>query len=198
VIDNPFPHCHIATSTTQKTLRGPRGGIILSNDTELAKKIDKAVFPNLQGGPHIHTIASKAICFSKALTAEFKTYSKQTVKNAKSLHKTLQDLGVTMWTKDTDTHLTNIDTVKSFGLTGLEAEKLLEKQGIIVNREAIPYDTLPPKETSGIRLGTPALTTRGMKEKEMKIIAQLIAVCLRENKNIKKEVLTLCQKFPMD
>jgi glycine hydroxymethyltransferase len=197
VIENPLAFVDVATLTTQKTLRGPRGGVILTNNGELAKKIDKAVFPNLQGGPHMQTIASKAVCFKEALGKDFKKYSKQVVKNAKILHKTLKDLGVSMWTEDTDTHLTNIDTMKSFSLTGLQSEKLLESQNIIVNREAIPFDTLNPKETSGIRVGTPALTTRGMKENEMKKIAKLIFEVLKNKKDVKKEVSSICKNFPI-
>jgi glycine hydroxymethyltransferase len=195
VIPSCFPFAHLATSTTQKTIRGPRGGIILTNDLELAKKIDKSVFPGLQGGPHIHTILAKNICFKEALSFEFIKYQKQVLKNAKALHESLKKLGVVLWTENTETHLTNLNTVKSFGLNGAEAEKLLEKNGIITNRESVPYDTLPPWQTSGIRVGTPALTTRGMKEKEMKEIAKLIVDVLKGGKNIKKEVKHLCDKI---
>lgn len=194
---NPSPFAHIITTTTQKTLRGPRGGLILSNDLEIAKKIDKAIFPKLQGGPHMQTIIAKAECLNEASTEEFKKYISQIIKNSKTLHKELIKLGCTMWSKDTETHLTNLNTIESFGLTGKDAEKILEKNGIIVNREAMPFDKKPPTETSGIRLGTPAMTSRKMKEKDMQKIAQMVVSILRNNKDLKKEIKTLAKKFPI-
>lgn len=194
---NPSPFAHIITTTTQKTLRGPRGGLILSNDPEIAKKIDKAIFPKLQGGPHMQTIITKAECLDEASTKEFKKYISQVIKNSKTLHKELIKLGCTMWSKETETHLTNLNTMESFGLTGKDAEKILEKNGIIVNREAMPFDKKPPTETSGIRLGTPAMTSRKMKEKDMQKIAQIVVSILKDNKDLKKEVKTLARKFPI-
>lgn len=193
---NPSLFAHIITTTTQKTLRGPRGGLILSNDPEIAKKIDKTIFPKLQGGPHMQTIAAKAECLDEASKKEFKTYISQVIKNSKTLHSELLKLGCTMWSKNTDTHLTNLNTVKSFNMTGKEAEEKLEKNGIIVNREAMPYDEKPPTETSGIRLGTAAMTSRNMKEKDMQKIAQMIVSILKDNKNLKEEVTKMSKKFP--
>lgn len=193
----PLPHAHVVTTTTQKTLRGPRGGIILTNDQDLAKKINKAIFPRLQGGPHMHTIAGKAQCLDEALSPEFAVYISQVIKNSKTLHDELQRLGCTMWTDHTDTHLTNIDTVKSFGISGILSEKKLELAGIIANRESMPFDKLPPTETSGLRVGTPAMTTRGMKENEMKEIAGLIFESLKNDVDISDRVSSLAKKFPI-
>lgn len=198
VIPSCFPYAHIATSTTQKTLRGPRGGIIISNDEEIIKKINRSVFPGIQGGPHIHTILAKLICFKEAQKKDFAKYTKQVLKNSETLHNELLKMGVFMWSKKTETHLTNIDTIKSFNISGKEAEKILERNGIIVNCESMPNDKLSPTETSGIRLGTPAITTRGMKEREMKEIANIIIDCIKYKKEVKNKVKELCNRFSMD
>ena len=201
---SPFPYADIVMTTTHKTLRGPRGAIIVCRK-ELAEKIDKAVFPGLQGGPHEHQIAAKAVCFGEALDPEFKTYTKQIVKNAKTLAKELQKLGLRIVTGGTDNHLMLVD-LRSLNLTGKEAQKMLEDVGIIINKNTIPYDPQKPFIGSGIRLGTPPITTRGMKEKEMKIIAELIFETLkarpsksggRSGEKIQKQVLALCKKFPI-
>jgi len=201
---SPFPHCHVVTTTTHKTLRGPRGGMVMTNDEELAKKIDKAVFPGLQGGPLMHVIAAKAICFGEALKPEFKQYAQQIVQNAKALAAALTEHGYRITSGGTDNHLMLVDLrKKSDALTGAEAEKWLESAGIITNKNGIPQDPKPPKFTSGLRLGTPALTTRGMKEPQMKQVAGLIdrvlasggdkAVC----DTVRGEVQTLCRQFAM-
>ena len=192
---SPFPYAHIVTTTTQKTLRGPRGGIIMTNDAELAKKIDRTVFPRLQGGPHMHTILAKAQCLAEADTPEFKKYISQVRKNADALHFELKKLGCTMWTDKTETHMTTVNTIKSFGLTGVMAEKKLEEAGIIVNREAVPYDTEKPTETSGIRLGTPAMTSRGMLENDMQKVAKMIVDVLKNEMDVSSGVKTLATKF---
>lgn len=195
--NNPSGFAHIITTTTQKTLRGPRGGIIMTNDPDLAKKIDKMVFPKLQGGPHMHTILAKAKSLEEADSKDFKKYISQVIRNSKTLHDELVKLGCIMWSNKTETHLTNINTVESFGISGKEAEEKLEQMGIIVNRESFPYDKMPPTETSGIRIGTPAMTTRGMKEKEMKIIAEMIFEILKNNSKLNKEIKSLAIKFPV-
>lgn len=194
---NPSQFADIITMTTQKTLRGPRGGIIMTNKEDLAKKIDRAIFPKLQGGPHIHTISAKAQSLKEVDSKQFKKYIDQVIKNSQTIHNELKDLGCVMWSSKTETHLTNVNTIKSFGISGREAEERLEKMGIIVNREAFPYDKTPPTETSGIRIGTPAMTTRGMKEKEMKIVAKLIFDILKGGENKSKEVIKLAKKFPL-
>lgn len=201
---SPFPHAHVVTTTTHKTLRGPRGGLILTNDPEIAKKIDKAVFPGIQGGPLMHVILSKAIAFGEVLTPEFKTYAKQIVKNAQALSKALTERGFRMTTGGTDNHLLLVDLrARKESLTGADAEKWLESAGIICNKNGVPNDSRPPKITSGIRLGTPALTTRGFKEAEMSLVAGLIdrvldssgdpAVC----EQTRSEIRALCEAFPM-
>lgn len=179
---NPCEYADVVTSTTHKTLRSTRGGIILTNDDELIKKINRNVFPGIQGGPLMHIIAGKAVAFKEALEPEFKTYCEQIIKNAKTLEIELKKYGFNIVTGGTDNHLLLIDTYSSKGVTGKECETLLDKVGITVNKNSIPNDTLPPMTTSGIRIGTPAVTTRGMKEAEMVLIAKYINDAL-ENKN---------------
>jgi len=195
---NPVPYSDFVTTTTHKTLRGPRGGAILCKK-EYAKQIDKSIFPGIQGGPLMHVIAAKAVCFGEALKDEFKEYQKQIVKNAKVLAESLKEKGYRLVSGGTDNHLILID-VRSKGLTGKEAEVLLEEVNITTNKNTIPFDPEKPTVTSGIRIGTPAVTTRGMKEEEMKKIAELIDRALDENisrDEIKEEVLDLCSRFPL-
>jgi len=206
---SPFPHAHVVTTTTHKTLRGPRGGLILTNDEELAKKIDKAVFPGMQGGPLMHVIAAKAVAFGEALRPEFKTYSAQVVRNAQALATALAGKGYRITSGGTDNHLMLVDLRgKSGELTGADAEKWLQEAGIVCNKNGIPEDPRPPKFTSGIRLGTPALTTRGMKEGEMASVATFIDRVLsaglagateleRVSGTVRGEVKSLCERFPM-
>ncbi len=198
---SPVPYAHFVTSTTHKTLRGPRGGFILTTK-ELAKTIDKAVFPGIQGGPLMHIIAAKAVAFKLAMENEFKEYAKQIVKNAKALGEALQKRGLRLVTGGTDNHLLLVD-LRNLNITGKKAEKVLEEAGITVNKNTIPFDPEKPWVTSGIRLGVPALTTRGMKEDEMKYIGNLIADVLYDpdneelKKKVKGKVLELCQSFPL-
>jgi glycine hydroxymethyltransferase len=198
---SPVPHAHIVTSTTHKTLRGPRSGMILSN-AQFAAAIDKVVFPGMQGGPLVHIIAAKAICFQEAMQPEFRDYAKQVVANAKVLAETLASEGFRIISGGTDTHLMLVD-VFSKGMLGSEAEKALGEAGITVNKNAIPFDTNPPMKPSGIRIGSPALTTRGMKEGEMQQVGRWIAdALLRRNdapvlEKIRKEVFGLCEAFPL-
>lgn len=199
---SPVPYAHITTSTTHKTLRGPRGGLILTNDEEIAKKIDKIIFPGIQGGPLMHVIAGKAVAFKEALSPEFKKYQEQVVKNAKTLADTLIKNKVRVVSGGTDNHLILVD-LTSLNITGKDAEKTLEKIHITVNKNGIPYDTKSPFITSGIRLGTPALTTRGMKEEEMVLIGNLIVKALQNSNNVEilqsivEEINILCKKFPL-
>jgi glycine hydroxymethyltransferase len=198
---SPVPHAHIVTSTTHKTLRGPRSGMILSQ-AEFGAAIDKVVFPGMQGGPLMHIIAAKAICFQEAMQPEFRVYAKQVVANAKVLAQTLADEGFRIISGGTDTHLMLVD-VFAKGMLGSEAEKALGEAGITVNKNAIPFDTNPPMKPSGIRIGTPALTTRGMKETEMRQVGRWIADALLRRSDaavlakIRKEVLNLCEAFPL-
>jgi len=198
---SPVPHAHIVTTTTHKTLRGPRSGMILSNH-EFAAAIDRSVFPGCQGGPLVHVVAAKAVCFLEALQPSFKEYAAQIVANAKVLAQVLADDGYRIISGGTDTHLMLVD-VFSKGMFGSEAEKALGLAGITVNKNAIPFDTNPPMKPSGIRLGTPALTTRGMKEAEMRQIAHWIARALEQRndlaalKKIRGEVFELCEQFPL-
>ena len=193
---------HIVTSTTHKTLRGPRGGIIMTNDEKIASKIDKNIFPGIQGGPLMHVIAAKAVAFKEALDPSFAEYQAQVVKNAKKLAKTLEDGGLRIVSGGTDNHLMLVD-LQSKKITGKLAEEILEKAGITCNKNAIPNDPEKPFVTSGIRLGTPAVTTRGMKEPEMEIIGNLILRVLNnindENiiKEVKNDVTELTGKFPL-
>jgi len=193
------PHCHFVTTTTHKTLRGPRGGLILCKE-EYAKAIDKTIFPGIQGGPLMHVIAAKAVCFQQAMTPEFIEYQKQIVKNAKTLANKLVGLGYNLVSGGTDNHLMLVD-LRNKGITGKQAEKALEEAGITVNKNAIPFDPEKPMVTSGIRIGTPAITTRGMKEKDMGVIAEMINKILNDTENqkikdeMKKEVENFCKKF---
>jgi glycine hydroxymethyltransferase len=198
---SPVPHAQIVTSTTHKTLRGPRSGMILSK-AEFGAAIDKVVFPGMQGGPLMHIIAAKAICFQEAMQPEFRSYAKQVVANAKVLAETLAADGFRIISGGTDTHLMLVD-VFSKGMLGSDAEKALGEAGITVNKNAIPFDTNPPLKPSGIRIGSPAVTTRGMKEPEMRQIGHWIAEALNRRSNaavlgrIRKEVLGLCEAFPL-
>ena len=200
---SPVPYAHVVTTTTHKTLRGPRGGVIMTNDEEIAKKIDKAIFPGIQGGPLMHIIAAKAVAFKQALSPEFKEYQHQIVKNAKALAEVLEKGGLRLVSSGTDNHMILVDLKSSKGLTGQAVEKALDKAGITVNKNGIPYDTEKPMVTSGIRIGTPAVTTRGMKEKEMEEIGNFILETI-ENINddkklseIKERVKELCLRFPL-
>ncbi len=198
---SPVPHAHIVTSTTHKTLRGPRSGMILSQ-AGFAAAIDKVVFPGMQGGPLVHIMAAKAICFKEAMQPEFREYASQVVANAKVLAETLAAEGFRIISGGTDTHLMLVD-VFSKGMLGSEAEKALGEAGITVNKNAIPFDTNPPMKPSGIRIGSPALTTRGMKEGEMRQVGRWIAEALLSRSEaavlgkIRKEVLGLCEAFPL-
>ena len=196
---NPVEYADFVTSTTHKTLRGPRGGIILCKE-EYAKLIDKAVFPGVQGGPLMHVIAAKAVCFGEALKPEFKEYQKQIVKNAKVLADELLRYGFNLVSGGTDNHLMLVD-LRNKGITGKELEQRLDSVGITLNKNAVPFDTEKPSITSGVRIGTPAVTTRGFKEGEMKKIAKLINMAVdnfEQNKQeIKKEVEEICKKFPL-
>jgi len=199
---NPMEYADIVTSTTHKTMRGPRGGIILTNNEEIAKKIDKAIFPGIQGGPLMHIIAAKAVAFKEALSPEFKEYQKQVVKNAKAMADALVKGGLRIVSGGTDNHLMLVD-LRPKGVTGKMAEESLEKAGITCNKNAIPNDPEKPFITSGVRLGTPAITARGMKEDEAVKIAEMIIKVL-ENVNddekiaeVKNEVLKLTEKFPL-
>ena len=199
---NPMEYADIVTSTTHKTMRGPRGGIILTNNEEIAKKIDKAIFPGIQGGPLMHIIAAKAVAFKEALSPEFKEYQKQVVKNAKAMADALVKGGLRIVSGGTDNHLMLVD-LRPKGVTGKLAEESLEKAGITCNKNAIPNDPEKPFITSGVRLGTPAITARGMKEDESVKIAEMIIKVL-ENVNddekiaeVRNEVLKLTEKFPL-
>ena len=200
---NPCLYADVVTSTTHKTLRGPRGGIILTNNEEIAKKIDKAVFPGIQGGPLMHVVAAKAVCFKEALTDEFKEYQKQVIKNAKVLCDVLKMEGYKIVSNGTDNHLLLVDVKKSVNLTGKEAEKLLDSIGITCNKNVIPYDTTTPFITSGIRLGTAAMTTRGFKEKEFLEVGKIIIDAFKNSEDkvildaLKIRVKNLCDKYPI-
>jgi len=210
---SPVPYVHIVSTTTHKTLRGPRGGMImvtqrgLDKDPELAKKVDKAIFPGFQGGPHMHQVAAIAVCLKEASTPAFKKYARQIVKNAKALAEELKKYGFTLISGGTDNHLLLID-LRNKNIGGPEAQDLLEEAGITINKNSIPYDPAPPFKPSGIRMGTPAITTRGMKEKEMKKIAGWINEVIeskslpagRQAKSVKKvreEIKRFCKKFPL-
>lgn len=201
---NPCEFADIVTSTTHKTLRGPRGGIIMTNNEEIAKKIDKAVFPGIQGGPLMHVISAKAVAFKEALTPEFVTYQEQVIKNAKALANRLMENGFHVISNGTDNHLLLVDVKSKSGLTGKAVENLLGTINITVNKNTIPNDQEKPFLASGIRLGTPALTTRGMKEEEMVEIANIITSALNYHDNqekltlLKEEVISLCNRFPLD
>lgn len=196
---NPVEYADIVTSTTHKTLRGPRGGLILCKE-EYGKAIDKALFPGTQGGPLMHVIAAKAVCFGEALKPEFKEYQKQIVKNAKVLSEELLKLGFNLVSKGTDNHLILID-LRNKGITGKELEEKLDDVGITVNKNAVPFDTEKPTITSGIRIGTPAVTTRGFKEEDMVKIAELINMTVEsyddKKEEIRSEVAKICEKYPL-
>ena len=198
---NPVPHAHFVTTTTHKTLRGPRGGMILCSK-EYAKAIDKAVFPGLQGGPLMHIIAAKAVAFKEAAQPEFKEYAARVCANAKALARALMDNGLQLSGGGTDTHLMLVD-LRNINITGKEAEKLLDSVGITVNKNAIPFDPESPFVTSGIRIGTPAVTSRNMGPEQMKEIGEIIAATLKnpEDKEIhnqaRRRVAALCKQFPL-
>jgi glycine hydroxymethyltransferase len=204
---SPLPHAHIVTTTTHKTLRGPRGGMILSNDEDLGKKINSAVFPGLQGGPLMHVIAGKAVAFGEALRPEFKTYSQAVANNAKVLAETLLEGGLDIVSGGTDTHLMLVD-LRPKGLTGNISEESLERAGMTCNKNGVPFDPEKPTVTSGVRLGTPAATTRGFGEAEFRQIGEMIVEVLDglaasrdDNSAVEQAVRTrvaeLCQRFPV-
>ena len=196
---SPVPYAHVVTTTTHKTMRGPRGALILCTE-ELGKKIDSAVFPGTQGGPLMHVIAAKAVALKEALQPEYKLYQQQVVNNAAALADSLQAEGVRLVTGGTDNHMMLAD-VYSCGKTGKEVQELLDRANITANKNGIPFDTLSVKETSGMRFGSPACTTRGMKEAEMTQIGKLIARLIREGESavpaVREEVLEICSRFPL-
>ena len=204
---NPLEYADVVTSTTHKVLRGPRGGIILTNSEELIKKFNSAIFPGLQGGPLMHVVAAKAVCFKEALDPSFKTYTKLVIENAKILSETLIENDFKIFSGGTDTHLMLLD-LRNFNLTGKLAESSLSKANITCNKNSIPFDTQSPMITSGVRLGTPASTTRGFGKKEFILVGQLISKLLKElaknpennskvESEVKKEVIDLCGSFPI-
>lgn len=197
---NPTDYADVVTSTTHKTLRGPRGGFILTNNEDIIKKVNKAIFPGIQGGPLMHVIAAKAQCFYEALQPEFKEYQSQVIKNAQSLADTLRENNITILTNGTDNHLLLVDVKKSFNITGQEAEDILSKINITVNKNTIINDT-EARLTSGIRIGTPAMTTRGLKEDDFKLIGEIIIKSLNQEEDLnvlKAQVLKICAKYPAD
>ena len=200
---SPMPYAHVVSSTTHKTLRGPRGGIILTNDEEIAKKIDKIVFPGIQGGPLMHVIAAKAVAFYEALQPDFVTYQKQVIKNAKVLADELTKRGYRIVSGGTDNHLMLVDVKGKLNITGLDAENILHRVAITCNKNGVPFDKEKPAYASGIRLGTPAVTTRGFKENEMKQIAGWIDQALTNREdgivldNIRQQVIEMTQRFPL-
>jgi glycine hydroxymethyltransferase len=201
---SPFPHAQIVTTTTHKTLRGPRGGLIMTNDADLAKAINRSVFPGTQGGPLMHIVAAKAVAFGEALRPEFKAYTQQIVKNARALAGALQKRGYRLQSGGTDNHLMLVDLrARNESFTGADAEKALEAAGIITNKNAILNDPRPPKITSGLRLGTPAVTTRGLKENDLETVAEFIdrALVGKDEQavlsGIRAEVTQFCGRFAM-
>ena len=200
---NPVMYADVVTSTTHKTLRGPRGGIILCNDEEIAKKINKTVFPGIQGGPLMHVIAAKAQCFYEALQPEFKEYQKRVINNIKALSDSLKEEGFRIVSGGTDNHLILVDVKSSTGLTGKEAEAILDRIHITVNKNTIPNDTEKPFITSGIRVGSPAMTTRGFNEDDFRLVGKIISKALKNSnedsllKELSKEVLELTSKYPI-
>jgi glycine hydroxymethyltransferase len=198
---SPVPHADFVTTTTHKTLRGPRGGMILCRE-KFAKAVDKVIFPGIQGGPLVHVIAAKAVAFKEALAAGFREYQQQVVKNARALAQRLAEDGLRIVSGGTDNHLMLVDLTPK-GITGKDAEAALDAAGITVNKNSIPYDQKPPVTTSGIRLGTPIVTTRGMREREMKIVGDLICETLANGADrerlagIKEKTSRLCSRFPM-
>ncbi|HLQ73299.1 MAG TPA: serine hydroxymethyltransferase [Bacillota bacterium] len=199
---SPVPYADVVTSTTHKTLRGPRGGIVITNSEDIIKKVNKSVFPGIQGGPLMHIIAAKAVAFKEALEPTFKDYMSQVVKNAAVLAEELQANGADIVTNGSDNHLLLVD-VRSFNLTGAEAEEILDDVGVTVNKNTIPFDPESPFVTSGVRIGTPALTTRGMKEEEMKKVAKIMTDVLKNKDNedilanATKEIKSICSSFPI-
>ena len=197
---SPIPHAHVTTTTTHKTLRGPRGGLILTNDEALAKKINSAIFPGAQGGPLMHVIAAKAVSFGEALQPEFKSYQAQILKNATALANALIARGFTIVSGGTDTHLMLLD-LRNFNLTGKEMEHRLDEVQITANKNTIPGDPQSPFVTSGIRLGTPAVTSRGFVEADMEEIAALVHLTATDFENQKEEIRkranALCEKYPI-
>jgi len=205
---SPFEHAHVVTTTTHKTLRGPRGGMVMTNDEAIAKKINSAVFPGLQGGPLMHVIAAKAVAFGEALQPEFKTYIQAVVDNAKVLASTMKERGANLVSGGTDTHLALVD-LTPLGVTGKDADEALERAGITCNKNGIPNDPLPPMKTSGIRVGSPAGTTRGFGTAEFRDIGNMVADVLdglREKgetgdqaveADVRQRVRTLCARFPI-
>ena len=200
---NPVLYADVVSSTTHKTLRGPRGGLILTNSEEIIKKINKTIFPGIQGGPLMHVIAAKAECFYEALQPEFKTYQEQVVKNASVLAQSMHEEGFHVVSGGTDNHLMLVDVKSSLGITGKEAEEVLDKIHITVNKNTIPNETESPFKTSGIRLGTPAMTTRGLKEDDFKEIAHVIAEALKNKDNeqvlkkLDEQILAITEKYPV-
>lgn len=200
---SPIPHAHVVTTTTHKTLRGPRGGLILTNDEEIAKAIDKTIFPGIQGGPLMHVIAAKAQCFKEASEEGFVEYAEQIIKNAHALCAVLMEEGFRIVSGGTDNHLMLVDTLSSVNLSGKEAEKILDSIYITVNKNTIPFDTEKPFVTSGIRLGTPAMTTRGFDEEDFKKVGHIISEALKNSDNIdyleelKTQVLELTDAHPL-
>ena len=196
---SPVPYADVVTSTTHKTLRGPRGGLILCRE-ELARAIDKAIFPGIQGGPLMHIIAAKAVCFKEALSPAFKDYARQIVKNAKAMEETFRELGVRMVSGGTDNHLLLLDLADE-DMTGRDLETLLGEANITVNKNMVPRDRRKPSETSGVRIGTPAVTTRGMKEEDMKVIARCIHSILRKREaaipEVREAVAKLTRAYPL-
>jgi len=204
---SPLPHAHVVTTTTHKTLRGPRGGMILSNDGDIGKKINSSIFPGMQGGPLMHVIAAKAVAFGEALRPEFKVYAARVVENAQTLAATLAEQGFDIVSGGTDTHLMLVD-LRPKGLTGREAEASLENAGITCNKNGIPFDPEKPTITSGIRLGTPAATTRGFGPEEFTMVGNMIVEVLDGlaasngdnsaiEQEVRKEVRELCDRFPI-
>ena len=204
---NPIEYADVVTSTTHKVLRGPRGGIILTNNESLYKKFNSAVFPGLQGGPLMHVIAGKAVCFKEALSDDFKIYTKDVINNAKVLSETLTQNNFKIFSGGTDTHLMLVD-LRPYKVTGKDAEESLGRANITCNKNGIPFDTESPMITSGIRLGTPAATTRGFKDQEFKLVGQLITKVIKGlsnnpkdntkiEKEVQKEVIDLCSSFPI-
>jgi glycine hydroxymethyltransferase len=201
---NPFDYgFDVVTTTTHKTLRGPRGGMILSKDAEIGKKIDKSVFPGFQGGPIMQMIAAKAVAFGEALKPEFKEYAAQIIRNSKHLAQYLMDRGAKLVTNGTDNHLMLVDCIRSWNVPGGEVETVLDSIGITLNKNSVPNDQRKPMDPSGVRIGTPAITTRGMKEKDMEILADFMLTAIERRgdsaalKTLHEEVKTFCRKFPV-
>ncbi|MFA6645138.1 MAG: serine hydroxymethyltransferase, partial [Bacilli bacterium] len=203
VHQNPCPYAHVVSSTTHKTLRGPRGGIILTNDAEIATKVDRAIFPGIQGGPLMHIIAAKAVAFKEALEPSFRDYVKSIVDNAHALADELQKLGYRIVSGGSDNHMLLVDLKSSIGMTGADAEKLLHEVGITCNKNSIPNDKERPMVTSGIRLGTPAMTTRGFTSDDFRLVARLIDGALKNRNDaiklaeVHQKVLELTRKHPL-